>query len=93
LREILLGDERDELLCGLQRRCSQATVFDDQGEAGLGATLIRVIALVEAPHAGLALPLDVRGTPFQQRVWQALRQIPAGRTVSYIELAGLDVAA
>jgi AraC family transcriptional regulator of adaptative response/methylated-DNA-[protein]-cysteine methyltransferase len=42
---------------------------------------------VEAPEIGLDLPLDVRGTAFQQRVWQALREIPAGSTVSYAELA------
>ncbi|MEG1052916.1 MAG: methylated-DNA--[protein]-cysteine S-methyltransferase, partial [Janthinobacterium sp.] len=50
-------------------------------------TVARVIGLVEAPGLGLDLPLDVRGTVFQQRVWQALREIPAGSTVSYAELA------
>src|ERR1700760_2231220 len=43
--------------------------------------------MIEAPGLGLNLPLDVRGTAFQQRVWQALRDIPAGRTVSYADLA------
>jgi AraC family transcriptional regulator, regulatory protein of adaptative response / methylated-DNA-[protein]-cysteine methyltransferase len=43
--------------------------------------------LVEAPGIGLDLPLDVRGTAFQQRVWQALREIPVGETVSYAEIA------
>jgi AraC family transcriptional regulator of adaptative response/methylated-DNA-[protein]-cysteine methyltransferase len=47
----------------------------------------QVVAFVEAPRIGLDLPLDVRGTAFQQRVWQALRQVPAGQTVSYAELA------
>jgi len=46
-----------------------------------------VVGLIEAPGLGLDLPLDVRGTAFQQRVWQALRDIPAGRTVSYADLA------
>jgi AraC family transcriptional regulator of adaptative response/methylated-DNA-[protein]-cysteine methyltransferase len=46
-----------------------------------------VIGFVEAPAIGLDLPLDVRGTAFQQRVWQALREIPAGATVSYSEIA------
>ena len=46
-----------------------------------------MVGLVEAPGLGLDLPLDVRGTVFQQRVWQALREIPAGSTVSYAELA------
>jgi AraC family transcriptional regulator, regulatory protein of adaptative response / methylated-DNA-[protein]-cysteine methyltransferase len=42
---------------------------------------------VDAPRIGLNLPLDVRGTAFQQRVWQALREIPAGKTASYTEIA------
>jgi AraC family transcriptional regulator of adaptative response/methylated-DNA-[protein]-cysteine methyltransferase len=46
-----------------------------------------VVGLVEAPRLGLNLPLDVRGTAFQQRVWQALREIPAGETASYTEIA------
>ena len=49
--------------------------------------MAQVVGLVEAPAIGLDLPLDVRGTVFQQRVWQALREIPAGSTVSYAELA------
>lgn len=49
--------------------------------------MAQVVGLVEAPGLGLDLPLDVRGTVFQQRVWQALREIPAGSTVSYAELA------
>jgi AraC family transcriptional regulator of adaptative response/methylated-DNA-[protein]-cysteine methyltransferase len=47
----------------------------------------QVVGLVEAPARGLALPLDVRGTAFQQRVWQALREIPAGETASYAGIA------
>jgi AraC family transcriptional regulator of adaptative response/methylated-DNA-[protein]-cysteine methyltransferase len=47
----------------------------------------QVVGLVEAPQVGLELPLDVRGTAFQQRVWQALREIPPGRTASYAEIA------
>ena len=46
-----------------------------------------VVGFVEAPGIGLDLPLDVRGTAFQQRVWQALRAIPAGDTVSYAAIA------
>ncbi|WAT18746.1 bifunctional DNA-binding transcriptional regulator/O6-methylguanine-DNA methyltransferase Ada [Aurantiacibacter sp. MUD11] len=49
--------------------------------------LDRVIAAVEAPGTGQDIPLDVKGTVFQQRVWEALRQIPAGETLSYGELA------
>jgi AraC family transcriptional regulator of adaptative response/methylated-DNA-[protein]-cysteine methyltransferase len=50
-------------------------------------TVAQVVGFVEAPRIGLDLPLDLRGTVFQQRVWQALRQVPAGQTVGYAELA------
>jgi AraC family transcriptional regulator of adaptative response/methylated-DNA-[protein]-cysteine methyltransferase len=46
-----------------------------------------VIALVDSPRFDADLPLDIRGTAFQQRVWQALREIPAGKTASYAEIA------
>lgn len=49
--------------------------------------MARVVGFVECPKIGLDLPLDVRGTVFQQRVWQALQEIPAGETVSYAEIA------
>jgi AraC family transcriptional regulator of adaptative response/methylated-DNA-[protein]-cysteine methyltransferase len=45
------------------------------------------VGLVEAPQVGLELPLDVRGTAFQQRVWQALREIPPGATATYADIA------
>jgi O6-methylguanine-DNA--protein-cysteine methyltransferase len=47
----------------------------------------RVVGLIEAPRLGLDLPFDVRGTAFQQRVWKALRDIPAGRTATYSDIA------
>jgi AraC family transcriptional regulator of adaptative response/methylated-DNA-[protein]-cysteine methyltransferase len=47
----------------------------------------RVVGLIEAPQIGLDLPLDVRGTAFQQRVWQALQEIPVGEAASYAEIA------
>jgi AraC family transcriptional regulator of adaptative response/methylated-DNA-[protein]-cysteine methyltransferase len=47
----------------------------------------RVVGFVEAPRIGLDLPLDVRGTAFQQRVWRALREIPVGETLSYADVA------
>jgi AraC family transcriptional regulator of adaptative response/methylated-DNA-[protein]-cysteine methyltransferase len=56
----------------------------DQDFEGLVA---RVVGLVETPRLGLDLPLDIRGTAFQERVWRALRDIPVGQTVSYAELA------
>ncbi|OYO32487.1 bifunctional DNA-binding transcriptional regulator/O6-methylguanine-DNA methyltransferase Ada [Janthinobacterium sp. PC23-8] len=82
---ILLGDDPDALLRDLQDRFPQADLRG--AEPDYEQTVARVIGLVEAPALGLDLPLDVRGTAFQQRVWQALRAIPAGSTVSYAELA------
>jgi AraC family transcriptional regulator of adaptative response/methylated-DNA-[protein]-cysteine methyltransferase len=58
------------------------------GDREFEETVGKVLSFVEAPALGLDLPLDVRGTAFQQRVWQALRTIPAGSTVSYSEVAG-----
>ncbi|MBN9024824.1 MAG: methylated-DNA--[protein]-cysteine S-methyltransferase, partial [Rhizobiales bacterium] len=57
------------------------------GDAEFEALVARVVGFVEAPQLGLDLPLDVRGTAFQQRVWQALRAIPAGETASYRDIA------
>ena len=57
------------------------------GDAAFEQLVARVVGFVEAPEIGLDLPLDVRGTAFQQRVWQALRAIPAGATMSYSEVA------
>ncbi|MBV9082799.1 MAG: methylated-DNA--[protein]-cysteine S-methyltransferase, partial [Acidobacteriaceae bacterium] len=51
------------------------------------AVIARIVGLIETPGTSLTLPLDVRGTAFQQRVWQALQKIPAGETVSYSEVA------
>lgn len=82
---ILLGDDPEALVRDLQDRFPKAELVG--AEAGFEATVAQVVAFVEAPRIGLDLPLDLRGTAFQQRVWQALRAIPAGRTVGYAELA------
>lgn len=82
---ILLGDDPNALVRDLQDRFPRATFVG--GEAGFEQTVARVIGFVEAPALGLDLPLDVRGTAFQQRVWQALREIPVGSTASYAEIA------
>lgn len=82
---ILLGDEPEALRDDLRQRFPQAELID--GDADTERLLAQVVAFVEAPRLDLDLPLDVRGTAFQQRVWQALRAIPAGSTVSYAELA------
>jgi len=82
---IQLGDEPDTLARELQDRFPQATLVG--GDVSFERWVAKVVALVEAPGIGLDLPLDVRGTAFQQRVWQALRDIPAGHTASYAEIA------
>jgi AraC family transcriptional regulator of adaptative response/methylated-DNA-[protein]-cysteine methyltransferase len=82
---ILLGDDPDALVRDLQDRFPKADLIG--AEPAFEATVAQVVAFVEAPRIGLDLPLDLRGTAFQQRVWQALRAIPAGRTVGYAELA------
>ena len=82
---ILLGDDPDELVRNLQDRFPKAHLIGADRE--YEALVARVVGFVEAPAIGLDLPLDVRGTAFQQRVWQALREIPVGETVSYAEIA------
>ncbi|RBP57519.1 6-O-methylguanine DNA methyltransferase-like protein [Brenneria salicis ATCC 15712 = DSM 30166] len=57
------------------------------GDAAFEQRMAQVVGFVDEPDVGLALPLDIRGTAFQQRVWQALREIPAGETASYRDIA------
>lgn len=82
---ILLGEEADALVRDLQDRFPAAELIG--ADAGFEQCVAQVIGLIEAPQLGLQLPLDIRGTAFQQRVWQALRAVPPGQTVSYSELA------
>jgi AraC family transcriptional regulator of adaptative response/methylated-DNA-[protein]-cysteine methyltransferase len=82
---ILLGDDPDALVRDLQDRFPRAVLVG--GDERFEQTVARVVGFVEAPGIGLDLPLDIRGTAFQQRVWQALRAVTAGTTVSYSELA------
>ncbi|MGI8508248.1 MAG: bifunctional DNA-binding transcriptional regulator/O6-methylguanine-DNA methyltransferase Ada [Gemmatimonadaceae bacterium] len=82
---ILLGDDPDTLVRDLEDRFPKAQLIG--GDADFEQLVARVVGFVEAPALGLDLPLDVRGTAFQQRVWQALREIPAGSTTSYTEVA------
>jgi AraC family transcriptional regulator of adaptative response/methylated-DNA-[protein]-cysteine methyltransferase len=82
---ILLGDEPDTLVRDLQDRFPRATFIG--GDAAFERTVATVIGFVEQPALGLNLPLDVRGTAFQQRVWQAIGDIPPGSTATYRALA------
>ena len=82
---ILLGDDPDMLVRDLQDRFPRARLTG--GNAEFENLVARVVGLIEAPGLGLDLPLDVRGTAFQQRVWAALREIPAGTTATYADIA------
>jgi AraC family transcriptional regulator of adaptative response/methylated-DNA-[protein]-cysteine methyltransferase len=82
---ILFGDNPDTLVRELQDRFPRAQLIG--GDRDFEQLVARVVGFVEAPANGLGLPLDMRGTAFQQRVWQALREIPPGSTASYAEIA------
>ena len=82
---ILLGDDPHALIDDLAARFPKATLTP--GDAAFAARLDQVIAFVDAPATSLDLPLDIRGTVFQHKVWQALRDIPPGETLSYAQLA------
>jgi AraC family transcriptional regulator of adaptative response/methylated-DNA-[protein]-cysteine methyltransferase len=82
---VLMGDDPAVLVRDLQDRFPKAHLVG--GDDRFNKTVSRVIACIEAPRTGFDLPLDVRGTAFQQKVWQALRQIPEGKTVSYSDIA------
>ena len=82
---IEFGDDPQHLVEGLQDRFPKATLIG--GDADFEELVARVVGFVEAPTSGLDLPLDVRGTAFQERVWRALRAIPAGTTATYTDVA------
>ncbi|MBM4228619.1 MAG: bifunctional DNA-binding transcriptional regulator/O6-methylguanine-DNA methyltransferase Ada [Gammaproteobacteria bacterium] len=84
---ILLGDAPGPLEDELRSRFPAARL--ELADTGFSDTVARVVALIDEPSGGFALPLDVRGTAFQQRVWEALRRIPSGSTTTYSELAKL----
>jgi AraC family transcriptional regulator, regulatory protein of adaptative response / methylated-DNA-[protein]-cysteine methyltransferase len=80
-----LGDSRDALIGNLRRRFKRAELWEEDPEFLRWVDRVRVF--VESPRSGLDLPLDIRGTAFQRRVWQELRAIPPGRTANYSEIA------
>jgi AraC family transcriptional regulator of adaptative response/methylated-DNA-[protein]-cysteine methyltransferase len=82
---VLLGDDPDALARDLQDKFPRAHLIG--GDKAFEQIVAKVVGFVEAPGVGLDLPLDVRGTAFQQRVWQALRKIPVGTTASYSDIA------
>jgi AraC family transcriptional regulator, regulatory protein of adaptative response / methylated-DNA-[protein]-cysteine methyltransferase len=82
---ILLDDDPDALVRDLQDQFPKAQLIG--GDAEFEQLIAQVVGFIEAPSIGLNLPLDVRGTAFQERVWQALREIPSGATASYTQIA------
>ncbi|WDY57308.1 bifunctional DNA-binding transcriptional regulator/O6-methylguanine-DNA methyltransferase Ada [Pseudomonas sp. PSKL.D1] len=82
---ILLGDQPEALLEQLQDQFPKARLIG--GDPGYERLVAEVVGFVEAPALGLDLPLDVQGTAFQERVWQALREVPVGSRVSYTAIA------
>ncbi|WP_426133265.1 bifunctional DNA-binding transcriptional regulator/O6-methylguanine-DNA methyltransferase Ada [Pseudomonas sp. PWP3-1b2] len=82
---ILLGDDPDALLRDLQDTFPKADLVG--ADSDFEQLVAHVVGFVEAPALGLNLPLDLRGTAFQERVWQALREIPVGSTASYAQIA------
>ncbi|MGA7826337.1 MAG: methylated-DNA--[protein]-cysteine S-methyltransferase [Geobacteraceae bacterium] len=83
---ITLGENPEALQEELRKRFPEAEF--QEGDAAFADMVGKVVALIDSPRIGLDLPLDIQGSAFQQRVWQALQKIPAGTTVSYRELAG-----
>jgi AraC family transcriptional regulator of adaptative response/methylated-DNA-[protein]-cysteine methyltransferase len=82
---ILMGNDPDKLAENLRDRFPQANLV--AGDAMFEQLVAKVVSFVEAPGLGLDLPLDIRGTAFQQRVWQVLQEIPSGKTTSYTDIA------
>ena len=83
---IALGDDDVQLMTELAARFPKAKVLAP--EPSFSEWVAQVVHFVDNPARGFSLPLDIRGTAFQRRVWEALREIPAGQTASYSELAG-----
>lgn len=82
---ILLGDDADSLARELAARYPDAALL--RADEAIGDLVPQVVEMIESPGKGAELLLDVRGTVFQQRAWQALREIPPGSTATYGEIA------
>ena len=82
---ILIGPDHEELDAELAARFPEANLIAD--EAVVHDDLAKVVRFMDKPTNGLSLPLDMRGTPFHRRVWEKLRAIPVGRTVTYTDVA------
>ncbi|GEP00688.1 bifunctional transcriptional activator/DNA repair enzyme protein Ada [Methylobacterium haplocladii] len=82
---IMMDDDPDALVRALQDRFPKAELTG--GDAGFETLVAQVVGMADAPGRSVALPLDIHGTAFQQKVWEALKRIPAGTTATYTEVA------
>ena len=82
---LFIGDERAKLGLELREAFPEAKLLRD--DTGLTETIAKAVALVAAPHLGTDLPLDLRGSPIEVAVWQALRAVPSGDTRTYGAIA------
>jgi AraC family transcriptional regulator of adaptative response/methylated-DNA-[protein]-cysteine methyltransferase len=85
IRSIMVGDDPEMLVSDLQNQFPNAAI--EVIENDNGGLVAKVVDLIERPDQALDLPLDIRGTDFQMRVWDALQKVPAGSTVNYTFLA------
>ncbi len=84
IRSIMVGDDPEMLVSDLQNQFPNDAIEVADKDEGL---IAQVVGLIDNPEQAAELPLDIRGTEFQVRVWNALRNVPAGTTVSYASLA------
>ena len=82
---ILMGEDPEALIRDLQNQFPKANLI--WNEPGYQELVAKVVGLIEQPEVSIDLPLDIRGTAFQQRVWNVLIQIPPGTTATYSEIA------
>ena len=82
---ILLGDDRQRLIRDLHAHFAEAILR--AGASGMGEAVAAAVEAVERPERPFDLPLDIGGTDFQKKVWQALREIPPGTITSYSQVA------
>jgi AraC family transcriptional regulator of adaptative response/methylated-DNA-[protein]-cysteine methyltransferase len=85
IRSIMVGDDPEMLVSDLQNQFPNDAI--EVIENDNGGLVAKVVDLIERPHQASDLPLDIRGTDFQMRVWDALQKVPAGSTVNYTFLA------
>jgi AraC family transcriptional regulator, regulatory protein of adaptative response / methylated-DNA-[protein]-cysteine methyltransferase len=82
---VTMGDEERSLEAALRQEYPKATL--ERTDEMLGGWVEAIVRQLEGTSASLSIPTDVEGTAFQRRVWKALREIPAGETRSYSEVA------